>query len=143
MPPPTAPDPVSAPQADIDVQLLEPLLRQLVDLIGLGPTMRLVEAYGGTRLCVPEKIENNQDLLALLGSETCRLLSRHYRLERLVIPKAEAALRAIRNRRILADLERMSVRQVALKYQLHERRIWQIQAECGEPESSPNGNLFD
>lgn len=140
MPQPTAPE---ATLPDIDVQLLEPLLRQLVDLIGLGPTMALVDAYGGTRLCVPEKIENNQDLLALLGSETCRLLSRHYRLERLVIPKAEAALRAIRNRRILADLERMSVRQVALKYQLHERRIWQIQAERGGPDSSPNGSLFD
>ena len=140
MPQPTAPE---ATQPDIDVQLLEPLLRQLVDLIGLGPTMALVDAYGGTRLCVPEKIENNLDLLALLGSDTCRILSRHYRLERLVIPKAEAALRAIRNRRILADLERMSVRQVALKYQLHERRIWQIQAERGEAQSGPSQSLFD
>ena len=43
----------------------------------------------------------------------------------------------------MADLERMSVRQVALKYGLHERRIWQIQAELGSPDQAANGTLFD
>lgn len=140
MPQPTVPE---APQADIDVQLLEPLLRQLVDLIGLGPTMALVDAYGGTRLCIAEKADENQALVALVGPENAALLGRHFGRERPLIPKAGAALRALRDRRIVADLERMSVRQVALKYQLHERRIWQIQAERGGPESSPNGSLFD
>ena len=31
----------------IDLQLLEPLLRQMVDLIGLPATMAIVEAHGG------------------------------------------------------------------------------------------------
>ena len=140
---PEAPPVDQAAPAAIDVQLLEPLLRQLVELIGLPATMALVEAHGGTRLCIAEKADENAALVALVGPENAALLGRHFGRERPVIPKGEAALRALRNRRIVADLECMSVRQVALKYGLHERRIWQIQAECGEAQSSATGSLFD
>lgn len=141
--PEAAPAPGPTAALPLDVELLEPLLRQFVELIGLGPTMALVDAHGGTRLCIAEAADENAALVALIGADKAAILGRHFGRERPVIPKGEAALRALRDRRIGADLEHMSVRRVALKYGLTERRIWQIQAELGSPETATTAGLFD
>ena len=139
----SAPEAAAGAAPQLDVELLEPLLRQFVELIGIKATMALVEVHGGTRLCIAEAADENAALVALIGADKAAILGRHFGRERPVIPKGEAALRALRNRRIVADLERMSVRQVALRYGLHERRIWQIQAELGSPETASTAGLFD
>lgn len=129
--------------ADIDLQLLEPLLRQMVDLIGLPATMAIVEVHGGTLLNIPRQADKNEALVALIGAEKAALLGRELGPDRRLIPKAGPALNALRNRRLLADLRTQSVRQVARAYGLGERRVWQIKAEFGQPDPNPTAGLFD
>jgi hypothetical protein len=120
---------------DVDLQLLEPLLRDWVNLVGLDAVLAIVEAHGGTRLPIALKADQNADLVRLIGAEKAAILGRHYGKERPLIPKALPALRALRNRRIRHDLQVMSVRQVALKYRLGERSVYVIQASDDGPET--------
>ena len=128
---------------DLDVDLLEPLLRQLVDLIGLPATMAIVEACGGTLLIIPRQADQNEFLLRLVGPEKAAILGRALGPDRLLIPKAVAALTAARNRRILAQLKTRSVRQVAREFGLGERQVWYIKSEADEADDSGNLGLFD
>ena len=126
----------------IDVQLLEPLLQQLVDLIGIEATMRMVEVHGGTLLNVARKASENASLVALIGREKAGILGRAMGPGRYLIPKALPALRAVRDRQIAAQLATMSVRQVARQHRLCERRLWQIKASLGTPVEDPTPDLF-
>lgn len=118
--------------AELDLDLLEPLLRQLVELIGLPATMRIVEAYGGRLLNIPRKADKNEALVALIGIDKAAILGRALGPDRRLIAKAGAALMAVRDRQILADLQTKSVRQVARAYRLGERRVWQIKESHGQ-----------
>jgi hypothetical protein len=111
---------------DLDTELLEPLLQDWVQLIGLPDTLALVERYGGTRLPIAIKAEENAELVAIIGAEKAAILGRHYGRERPLVPKALKALRVVRDRAIKADLQTMSVRTVALKYRIGERRAYQL-----------------
>lgn len=130
--------PTTTPPDDLDIGLLEPILRDFVELIGLEATLVLVERFGGTRLPIAEKAEKNEELAGAIGREKAAILGRHYGKERPLIPKALPALQAVRNRRIRAELCSMSVRQVALKYKLGERRVFQLLEEQGR-----TPDLFD
>lgn len=115
---------------DIDVELLEPLLRQWVDAIGLPATLRLVQRYGGVRLYVPRNATADHELAQLVGLAALRRLSElHGGEEHFAVPKAGAALRDVRDRQIRRARARQSVRQIALAFRLTERRVLQI---CGE-----------
>lgn len=127
-----------ADPGELDVQLLEPLLQDFVRLIGLPATLAMVERFGGTRLPIAIKAEESADLVACIGAEKAAILGRHYGAERPLIPKALPALQAVRNKRIRAELCSMSVRQVALKYKLGERRVFQLLEEQGR-----TPDLFD
>ena len=120
-------------------ELLEPLLREFVDLIGLAATMAIVERYGGTRLLFRSNPEENAELVALVGAEKAALLDRQYRGDRPLIPKALPALRAVRNRKLQSDLEVMSRAEIARKYGLGERRVYQLARELDD--TTPG--LFD
>lgn len=130
----------------LEIGLLEPLLRDFVQHIGLEATMAIVQAHGGTRLNIPQKGANNAALVALIGSANAAILGRLYGAERPFIAKAMPALQAMRDQRIRDDLKTMSVRRVALKYGLGERRVYQLQrdaqASASTPRRPPRG-LFD
>jgi hypothetical protein len=128
---------------DIDVDLLEPLLRQLVDLIGLPATMAIVDACGGTLLNIPRQADQNETLVRLVGPEKAAILGRELGPDRLLIPKAGPALQAARNRRILAELKTRSVRQVARDFGLGERQVWYIKSQSGQIDDSTSLSLFD
>jgi len=128
---------------DVDVELLEPLLRQLVDLIGLPATMAIVEAHGGTLLNIPRQADQNATLVALVGAEKAAILGRALGPDRLLIPKAAPALLAVRNRQILAQLRTRSVRQVARDFKLGERQVWNIKRQSSEADDSGHPSLFD
>lgn len=127
---------------DVDVDLLEPLLRQLVDLIGLPATMAIVESHGGTLLSIPRQADQNPTLLALVGPEKAAILGRELGSSRPFIPKAGPALLAVRNRQILKALRTRSVRQVARDFKLGERQVWYIKREAGEPDDNGHPTLF-
>lgn len=130
---------------EINTDLLEPILQDIVELIGLPHTMRLVETYGGVRLYVPKQsLEDDHDLVRLIGREAAEKLQTIYGGEsHFDIPKAERALRAVRDAEIraarTARTGRMSVRELALKYGLTERNIRYI---LGEMEDDRQVGLF-
>jgi len=114
---------------EIDVDDLPGILRDLVDLIGLAGTMKLVEHYGGVRLYVPVKYDPGHPIAKLLGGESfLKLIDAYGGEEHFDIPKADRAMIALRNRRIREDYSVMSQRQLALKYGLTERQIRNIVA---------------
>ena len=125
----------------IDADLLEPILRDMVDLIGLHPTMTLVQAYGGVRLYVPKlELEDDHSLVRLIGRPAAKKLQAMYGGEtHFDIPKAERALRAVRDAAIRAKRPHTSVRLLALEHRLTERHI---RAICGEVEDDRQVGLF-
>lgn len=134
-------------QADeLDVQLLEPLLRQLIGIIGFPSTMTLVEACGGTRLSVTRNAGNSPRLVELIGTEAATALGRAMAQEgvdRILVPKATKAMLAARNRRILAELQTCSVCETARRWRLSERMVYYVQVRHGRVAESPNLPLFD
>lgn len=131
------------PLNDLDIDLLEPLLRQMVDLIGLPATMAIVDTFGGTLLNIPRQADQNATLVGLVGAEKAAILGRELGPDRPLIPKAGAALLAVRNRQILARLQTRSVRQVAREFRLGERQVWYIKSQAGETADDAGPGLFD
>lgn len=125
----------------IDIGLLPPILQDLVELIGLHPTMQLVQAYGGVRLYVPKlALDGDHSLVRLIGGEAAKKLQSIYGGEpHFDIPKAERALRAVRNAEIRAKRLNTSLRQLALQYRLTERQILTI---CGEVVDDRQNSFF-
>lgn len=125
-------------QDDLDVQLLEPLLRHFVSLIGLQKTMLIVERWGGQHLYIAEVPKPDGDMASLIGLQAAQDLAAEFGSERPSIPKAGKALRAFRDAQIRAEHSVKSIRQLVLDYKLSERRICEILA-AGEPDM---GSLF-
>ena len=121
----------------IDSSLLPPILRDIVDLVGMHPTMKLVEAYGGVRLYVPKgELAEDHYLVRLIGREAAEKLQAMYGGEpHFDIPKAERAMRAVRDARIRAQRPGTSVRALALEHRLTERQIRTICGELGEDDN--------
>jgi hypothetical protein len=128
--------------ADIDTDLLPPILQDIVAQIGLHPTMLLVQARGGVRLYVPKlEMDDGHYLVVLLGREPAEKLQKMYGGdEHFDIPKAERALLAVRNSKIRhARAAGASVSGLALEYHLTERQIRTI---CGELIDDRQVSLF-
>ena len=127
--------------AAINTDLLPPILQDLVELIGLHLTMKLVEVHGGTRLFVPKReVADDHPLARLIGSDAAqKLVCTYGGEEHFDIPKAERALRAVRDADIRAKRPHTSVRLLALENRLCERTIRTI---CGEVEDDRQVGLF-
>lgn len=107
--------------------MLPQVLQDFVRLIGLAPTLVIVEQYGGCRLYVPVRPTEDHPLAQLIGFENLCTLSRVYGLEsHFDIPKATLATRHLRNEKIRADYASKSVRDLAREHRLTERMIWKI-----------------
>jgi len=112
-----------------DIDHLPSSLKDLVDVIGLAATQKLVSVYGGLRIIVPVKIPETHPLAELLGLETARKLSEHYALERIDLPNAKAAVQAVRDQKMQEEHRAgVSARKLAFQYRLTERRVWEILA---------------
>ncbi len=115
--------------AEIDIEDLPGILRELVELMGLPATLKLVDHYGGVRLYVPVKYDSEHVLVRQIGAPAATILIEHYGgEEHFDIPKAERALRAVRDRRIRAEYAFKSRRRLAREYDLTERQIGNIVA---------------
>lgn len=123
------------------IDLLPPILQDMVELIGLALTMKLVEAHGGTRLFVPKReVAGDHPLAKLIGSEAAQMLIDAYGgEEHFDIPLAMRALKAVRNAQIRAERKNESERVLARRYQTTERNIRLI---CGERVDDRQTALF-
>lgn len=105
-------------------------LQNIAEMIGLTASIKLIEHYGGTSLLIPKRIDESHYLVKSLGVEAAFRLSDYYGRETLYIPKADQIMRKMRNRQIIKDFDSgISVKQLARKYRLSNRRIHSILTE--------------
>ncbi|BAK76471.1 Mor transcription activator domain protein [Pseudogulbenkiania sp. NH8B] len=137
--------------------LLPENARELVRLIGLNLTMKLVDLLGGTHFPIPKTAKQEGQYFAALaevvGVEAAKVLIRQYGNTRLYVPKCAAALRALRDANIRADYDRhcrelghnATVNHILVpKYRLCDRRLEKILSKVDEllPEAAAQGQLF-
>lgn len=113
-------------------ELLPPLLQQFVRLIGLPATLRFVEQYGGVRVYIPAEATAEHPFAELIGLDNLRALCAEFSQDghglRYPMPKATAALTAVRNARIREEYKHRTARELALIYRLTERSVERIVA---------------
>ena len=116
---------------------LPPRLAQLAELIGLTATLRLVDARGGTVVYVPDVATTEHWLARLLGIEVLAKLVKAYPRDFMHIDRAAGALRAARDRHIVArHRDGQSTASLALDYQLTQRQVFNILARTGTPDDT-------
>jgi Mor family transcriptional regulator len=105
---------------------LPPMARNLVELLGVTPTLALVEQVGGQRLYVPRAFEEDSDVVRAIGAKLAAEFARIYGGELIDIPMCKVLLRRERNRAILKDSETLDGNALVKKYRLHIRVIRRI-----------------
>ena len=99
-------------------------VRELVDVIGLEPTLKLVNERGGTRIFIPVKTDSKHWLNDCIGAEAFTKLVAVYQGMELELPKCQAALLALREEQIAQEFENGATNaELALKYGYTERGI--------------------
>lgn len=130
-------------------ELLPPSVVDIVNTIGIEPTLRLVTALGGTSYDFPVGVADSprlrvlQDILA--PDEIGRLFA-VYGGARYYIPRCEAALRELRNRQFRHAVEAMvardgisqklAIQQLAPQYDITERWAYEILKPPPRPQPS-------
>ncbi|OIR16795.1 Mor transcription activator family protein [mine drainage metagenome] len=101
---------------------------EIAEAVGQEAALIICERYGGTRLYVPKKITSDHSLVELVGMEDALKLSSIFGgLLHFDIPQCNDIKRVQRDERIRADrVSGMSIRLIAQKYRLSERRIRNI-----------------
>ncbi|MDO8704006.1 MAG: Mor transcription activator family protein [Sulfuricaulis sp.] len=119
-------------------------LREVVDLIGLPATLRLVENFGGViQVYVPRQIEPDHPLATVLGLSTARKLVPRYGADYLRnIPRCALGLRRIRNTEIRRRHRAESAAKLALVFALTERQIWTILSDGDDGQQDKQTALF-
>ena len=117
--------------AAIPLDLLPPILQSIAQIIGIQLTMELVRHFGGVRIYIPtpERATENHPIAKIIGLDNLKALGAKLDkagVEHFQLPKAERAIRAVRNALIVADSVCQSNRQIALKYQLTEDHVRRI-----------------
>lgn len=121
---------------DQELQNLIPeTLREIVGLIGLDQAMAFTENYGGQRVYIPapQRLGPDHPFAELLGHGPALKLAAGIAIGgggvELMIPRAHAYRRAVRNRAIVAELAQgMTAPKLARKYGMTEGAIYRINA---------------
>lgn len=120
--------------------LLPEQARQIASLIGVVPALKLVERLGGTTFPVAKRANKiGEARFALLedvvGLKAAEALTAHYGGTKLYIPNCKAALRRVRNAAMIREFDERSaagetarevVFDLAIRYRLADRVVWDI-----------------
>lgn len=112
---------------DIDLDLLPKGLREIAGLVGIPDTLKIANAFGGTRVWFPAKWEGEHPFIAIIGEEKTKILWEYYRGDRAVINQGVAVLRELRNREIIAKLNTHKRADLAREYNITEQAIYALQ----------------
>jgi AraC-like DNA-binding protein len=107
----------------------------MIELLGEDATLKLVEAYGGTRRGVPKKMPKEHELLDLLGPSSFALLHQYFAGSEIAIPLARQWRVHVFERKGLTPKE------LALRAGMSERHVHRILRE--KRAMSGQMSLFD
>jgi hypothetical protein len=114
---------------DLPLHLLPPKLREITEYCGAETALLLLEHAGGRYVSVPypEHLHALHQLVEWLGVERAGVFCRQYAGELIQVPKAAAAIRAIRDQKIRDDRRAgASLGSLARRYGLTQRQITTI-----------------
>lgn len=119
-------------------------LFDIIQAIGLGSAMKLVEHFGGTRiyLPLPENVGPDNDVAKVIGVDATRKLAAMWAQERPSIPLARRHLRAIVKAEILRERDKLTVPDLARKYETTERNIYRYLSEPADAGEAKQTKLF-
>lgn len=118
----------------IDIADLPPRLAELAGIVGLPATLRLVECRGGTKIYVPDRATDGHWLARIIGLAALQKLVSARGRDTLEVDRAAAAVRAARDREIIARHDAgTSTAALALDCGLTQRQIFSILARNGTP----------
>lgn len=109
-------------------------VKDIVEVIGLPDTEKLVKAFGGVSFQFSGSAKCFERLVDVLGQESAVKLQHYIGVGEVYIPRCEAALRILRNQQIYADFchltetenmsGRMAILELCPKYQVSDRTAW-------------------
>lgn len=149
---------VSAEDFEAVKHMLPDSMLELMQVIGFDATYTLVKRFGGINIPVgmaktPAGKVLHARLSEEIGEDNAYKVSRIFGHQRFLwVPKCQDAMRELRNRKIRAELDRLTmrphnysmptaVRTVALDFGLTERQIWYIAKETDIQEAE-QGTIF-
>lgn len=133
--------------AGVDLRLLPPQLRNLVRLIGLPETVKLLRARGGRPTYIPANPGQAKLLKEVLCDASLTALAREYGNQTIDLPKADKVLKQIRDQYILQACSQgcKSGRELAEEFGLTWRSIKYIKAKARQqtaPDNPSEPDLF-
>lgn len=102
----------------------------VAELVSARAAMRLVEAFPGTVLYIPKKVSDGHELLAI-GEEDAYAISGEFGGNHITIPMSFISPRQRRLLIYRLASEKMSRREIALRAECTERRVYQILNDAG------------
>jgi hypothetical protein len=116
---------------DVNLRLLPPQLKVLVQVMGLQPALRLVEVKGGTRLIVPVRCTPEHWLNEVVGCEAFGRLVGNSAGIVMDLPKYDSVLRQWRHQQVHELSRYLTDGEVALRTGYTRRQVINIrQAEA-------------
>lgn len=102
-------------------------LKNMVNVIGLAPTMAIVNAFGGTILFIPKKTNDRHRLINLIGIDQFKLIVSSFGGNSFAVPRMANVIRSNRNREIVQRYDSGdSVYTLASTYKMTNRQIYNI-----------------
>lgn len=128
---------------DIDLALLPPTLHEMARVVGVEGVRKLVDAYGGVRLYVPQSVDQDHPLAELLGLAAARAMSAELGGDVIDVPRCHLAVKRARDAALVRDAAQgMSQRDLARKYGMTERNVRLIWRAAGIEADDRQGALF-
>jgi hypothetical protein len=110
----------------VNVKLLVPVARELIELIGIVDALTLLERRGGVPLWVTVSADKADALKAILPWEAVVVLCAAKGGRWLNLPKADRVVRQVRDYYLRLDRQVMTAAETALKYRLTRRQVINI-----------------
>ena len=136
---------VSLPEG-VSIESLPETARELITIIGIGPTMKLIEACGGQRFLVPKGVRTRgqsyfDELAEIVGREAAEKMGVALGGRYLAIPNCKKALGAVRRNTIVSRFDAMTtganalsaraaVNRLATEFGLCSSTIWRSLKRC-------------
>lgn len=120
-------------------EVLPSVVLEMIDLIGYANTLKMIEHFGGSEFWFSDGAHYFPRLKAVLGKECATQLRQYFNIEKVYIPRCDAALRLARNYQFKAEFDwltkskgisgRLAMLELCPKYKITNRRAWEILRE--------------
>ncbi|MEM7251283.1 MAG: Mor transcription activator family protein [Pseudomonadota bacterium] len=134
-------EPISNDKNDLelfDLRRLPASVRELVELLGVPETVKLLRTFGGANLYVPKRVSQRMRLLSSVSREAAEQLCAVFGGEVIELPKADHFTRQLRDREIVRHSAAGASRaELAAKFGLSRRQIGNIRRSYSIEDDSP------